>query len=218
MFQLVSLFILALAVSLDSFGVGITYGMRGISIPIRSIVIIALCSGVVILLAMSIGQGLHLVLPPYVARNLGGLILIGIGIWALTNVYRSQKNTSSQEVVHERKEVEHIWSLEIKMLGIVIQLLRKPTMADFDQSGVISPIEAIVLGIALALDAFGAGIGAALIGFSSLATAGLIGLMSGLFIYLGITCGHLCAEVTWLKKTSFFPGLILIALGLLKLF
>lgn len=162
--QLVSLFILAFAVSLDSFGVGITYGMRNITIPIRSIVIIALCSGVVMLLSMSIGQGLNLLLSPYVAKSLGGIILISIGLWALTNVYRSKTNTSSQELVKQKQETNHIWSLEIKKLGIVIQVLRKPMMADLDQSGVISPVEAIVLGIALALDAFGAGIGAALIG------------------------------------------------------
>src|SRR5690606_18772999 len=151
-------------VSLDSFGVGVTYGMRKITIPIRSIAIIALCSGLVILLAMSIGQGLSMLFSPYLAESLGGFILIGIGLWALTNVYRSKEgqplpSDTSQKVDKQKKEIRYIWSMEIKKMGIVIQILRKPMMADFDKSGVISPVEAIVLGIALALDAFGAGIG-----------------------------------------------------------
>ena len=41
----VSVLLLALAVSLDSFGAGLNYGLRNIKIPIGSILIIALCSG-----------------------------------------------------------------------------------------------------------------------------------------------------------------------------
>lgn len=180
--QFISLLFLAFAVSLDSFGVGVTYGMRKITVPIRSILIIACCSGLVMLIAMSIGHGLSLLFTPEKAQITGGFILIGIGLWALINVYR-----------------------------------HKPLMADFDQSGSISPIEAVVLGMALALDAFGAGIGAALIGFSPWITASFIAMMSGLLVNLGIRFGSLFAEAKWLGKTILLPGLILITLGIMKL-
>ena len=42
--HIASILLLALAVSLDSCGVGMTYGMRKVSIPVRSILIIAGCS------------------------------------------------------------------------------------------------------------------------------------------------------------------------------
>ncbi|MDI5788515.1 hypothetical protein PO124_09275 [Bacillus licheniformis] len=53
----------------------------------------------------------------------------------------------------------------MKSLGIVIHILRKPTSADIDKSGIITGIEAFLLGFALSIDAFGAGIGAAALGF-----------------------------------------------------
>ena len=53
--HMVSLLALALAVSLDGFGVGVTYGLRGIRIPLASIAIIAVCSGAVIWLSMLAG-------------------------------------------------------------------------------------------------------------------------------------------------------------------
>ena len=49
----------------------------------------------------------------------------------------------------------------------MIQILRKPTVADFDKSGTISAGEAL-LGIALSVDSFGAGIGASLLGMHPL--------------------------------------------------
>ena len=50
-----SLILLAFAVSLDGFGVGVTYGLRRIRIPVLSVVIIALCSGIVVWVSMQIG-------------------------------------------------------------------------------------------------------------------------------------------------------------------
>ena len=49
-----------------------------------------------------------------------------------------------------------IFNFEIKSLGVVINILQKPTEVDFDNSGTINGVEALVLGIALSLDAFGA--------------------------------------------------------------
>ncbi|WP_372636321.1 manganese efflux pump, partial [Cohnella sp.] len=47
----VSLLLLALAVSLDGFGVGVTYGLRGIRVPWVSIAIIAACSGLMLFIS-----------------------------------------------------------------------------------------------------------------------------------------------------------------------
>lgn len=223
MIHFVSLLVLAFAVSLDSFGAGITYGMRKITIPIHSIFIIALCSGLMILIAMSIGQGISMFISPSFAKTLGGFILIGIGVWALYNVYHSREvqpilyHTEDKATEKVEMEEKHVWSIEFKKMGIVIQILRKPMMADIDRSGVISPGEAVVLGTALALDAFGAGIGAALIGFSPWSTAFIIAVMSSLFIFLGMKCGVLFSEATWMKKLIYIPGIILVTLGVMKL-
>jgi putative sporulation protein YtaF len=221
MLQFVSLLILAFAVSLDSFGVGITYGLRKVLIPIRSILIIAFCSGFMIIMAMGIGEGMSYFLSPRFAEMLGGVILIMIGAWALYNISRT--NDSQCPVKKEDKTVEEIhgqkrvWTLEIKKFGIVIQVLRKPMVADIDRSGVISGVEAFVLGVALALDAFGAGIGAALIGYSPWITALLIAAMSSLFLFFGMRFGDLFSHAKWMTKVSYLPGIILISFGLFKM-
>ncbi|GAA0354207.1 sporulation membrane protein YtaF [Bacillus horti] len=228
MIEVMSILILAFAVSLDSFGVGITYGLRKVYIPFISIFIIAICSGITIIVAMLLGQGLSLLISPAFAGALGGLILIGIGLWALSQTFKAQqeqhagggqeKSTQIQEASDDSINDNRVWTIEFKKLGIVVQILRKPMMADIDRSGVISGKEAFVLGIALSLDSFGAGIGAALLGYSPLLVAILIATMSSLFVFLGVKCGALLSSRAWVSKFSYAPGIILVLFGFLKLF
>lgn len=211
MIALLSLLALALAVSLDSFGVGLTYGLRKMKMPFRSLLFVAGCSACSILIAMAFGTWIQTFLSRQVAESLGGIILILIGAWALYQVFRSP-----QEEEKQQHSDQVIINLEIKMLGIIIRILRKPTTADIDNSGTITGREAILLGIALSLDAFGAGIGAALIGFSPIWMALSVALMSALFVKFGMKSGFLFADAKWMKKLSFLPGCILILLGIWK--
>ncbi|WP_202080743.1 sporulation membrane protein YtaF [Caldalkalibacillus salinus] len=228
MIQIASLLVLSFAVSLDSFGVGITYGLRRVTIPLKSIFIIAICSGTSIVLAMAMGQGMSYMISPQVAEMIGGFILVMIGIWALYNISKPSKEStdarsdakdhSGNNEATVAQEVSKVWTIEIKKLGIVIHVLRKPMMADIDRSGVISGVEAFVLGIALSLDAFGAGIGAALLGYSPLATALIMATMSSSFVYLGLRVGAAFSTREWMAKLSYIPGVILILFGLIKIF
>ncbi len=54
--HLASILLLAMAVSLDSCGVGMTYGMRNVAIPLRSIMIIAACSALSFAIGMFTGS------------------------------------------------------------------------------------------------------------------------------------------------------------------
>jgi putative sporulation protein YtaF len=112
---------------------------------------------------------------------------------------------------------QKIIHIEIKRLGLVIQILKQPSRADLDRSGNISAAEAALLGVALSLDAFGAGIGAALIGFTPLWTATVIAIASGSFIATGMKIGYHCSSLNWLKRLSILPGCLLILMGILKL-
>jgi len=86
------LMFLVIAVSLDGFGVGVTYGMRKIHIPFIGLGIIMLCSGFIVFLSMTIGNLLSTVISPDIATVFGGVILILIGIFAFYNVLRSKTN------------------------------------------------------------------------------------------------------------------------------
>ncbi|MDQ0161100.1 sporulation membrane protein YtaF [Bacillus alveayuensis] len=210
MVQYASLFLLAFAVSLDSFSVGLTYGLRKLQIPIKSIIVIACCSSITLLAAMMIGQLLEKTLPPFITNHLGGFILICLGIWVIYQFFRSndQRDEDAEKT---------LFNVEIKSMGIVIQILQKPTTADMDKSGTITGIEALLLGVALSLDAFGAGIGAALLGYSPLYMAILVAFMSSSFVFVGIQTGHLFSKISFVEKFSWMPGLLLILIGILKI-
>jgi putative sporulation protein YtaF len=211
MAQMISLLVLAFAVSLDSFSVGFTYGLRKMKIPIKSIIIIATCSAVSLLVASGIGKVLTEFLSPKLTDQFGGLILIVLGAWVLYQFFRPEKN---KELMTIEKTIVHF---EIKSLGIVINILRKPMSADFDLSGTITGIEAFMLGLALSLDAFGAGVGAAMLGFSPIYLAVAVAVMSSLFVWMGIKSGSFFSKSDWIQKFTFIPGVLLIIIGVWKI-
>jgi putative sporulation protein YtaF len=204
MLPIISLAVLALAVSLDGFGVGAMYGLRQIRIPLLSIVIISICSGLIIMASMYIGVLLLQVLHPDYAKALGAIILIGIGCWAvIQTLLPKNRDEGNQAEPSEQTKV--------------LQILRSPSKADADQSGNISSSEATFLGIALSLDAFGAGIGAALIGFKPLITSTVIAISAGTFITLGLKIGYLFSHMSRIRELTVIPGCILILMGMMKL-
>ncbi|EMA6342693.1 sporulation membrane protein YtaF [Bacillus cytotoxicus] len=205
-----SLILLAFTLSLDSCSVGLTYGLRNVRIPLRSIIIIGMCSAAVMLVSMGIGNMIAKVFSPMIATRIGGFVLVGIGAWVLYQFFRGDKK-------EEMKQEEKVWKLEIASLGLVIQILRKPTVADFDRSGTISAGEALLLGIALSVDSFGAGIGASLLGYAPAMMAMLVAVMSSLFLFIGMQMGTMLSNMRWLQRFTFLPGVLLIIIGLWKM-
>jgi putative sporulation protein YtaF len=213
MFQLFSLLLLAFALSLDSFSVGFTYGLRKMVLPLKSVLIIATCSAISLMIAVSIGHGLEKVLSPPITASLGGFILIALGAWVLYQFFRPEKDKETEILEHEKL----IINFEIRSLGIAINILRKPMSADFDHSGTITGIEAFMLGFALSIDAFGAGIGAAMLGYSAFYLAISVAVMSSLFLLFGIRSGAFFHKFNWVQKLTFLPGILLIIIGIWKL-
>lgn len=222
--QLLSLFVLAFAVSIDGMGVGITYGLRGIRFPWWSLLVVTLLSATAILVSMGLGGLIVQILSPAGAKITGATILILIGSWAIYNFF-SQKEEKETEDWNETnpparadQRVRRIFRLELRKVGIVIQILKTPSVADMDHSGSISLSEAFLLGLALSMDAFGAGIGASLIGYAPFLTAGAVSFMSLVFICIGLKIGHKYAETALIRRLAFLPGVILIVIGLTKMF
>jgi len=211
-------FFLALAVSMDSFNVGFTYGLRNINIPFHSILIIAFCSGLVLYCASLFGTFFQSVLSVEATHMIGGIILISLGIWAIIQFFKTSKEhhliANDDREVDKKEEI--LVKFEIKAIGVVIQILKKPIKADFDNSGTINGWEAVFLGLALSLDAFGAGIGSSMLGFSPIILAISVGFMSSLFAFLGIKTGKFLVGQKWIRSLAFLPGLLLICIGIWK--
>lgn len=193
---LIQLMLIVLAVSLDGFTVGLTYGLKKISITITTLLIIISCSGLVVFSSMTFGKIISKFISPQLASNLGGLILICLGLFLIISLVRSH--------IQKAQTINQSYSA----------IIHDPLIVDKDKSGSISANEAFVLGIALALDAFGAGIGAAMIGYPTIITTFLIALASGFFVFSGFKLGHLFAKLTFINNFTYFPPLLLIFIGI----
>lgn len=213
--------LLAVALSLDGFGVGMSYGLRRIRIPWTSMLMIAFCTVVAMCSAVFFGgwfvQWVKF-LPPNV---LGAMILLSIGIYQVIRAF-GQRNVGIVEALEVSSigvaAREPVVKFQFEFLGIVIQVLRYPEQADLDGSGVITIKESALLGTALSLDAFASGLA---IGLSagivhSLPVILLVALTQVLMLRLGqIVTGIVPEEV--LNRIGFLPGTLLILIGLGKL-
>ena len=202
-----------------------TYGLRKIRFPWWSLFVVTVCSATTILLAMQLGTWLSGYVSMALAKDVGAVILIGVGSFAIYNMITQKEKepfdesgVTATETAAEEPVEQTVLHLELKKAGLVIQILRTPSSADVDRSGDISAKEALILGFALSMDGFGAGIGASLVGFHSLQTAATIALMNLLFIYTGIRVGTRYADLKLFRKLAFLPGVMLILIGISKFF
>lgn len=199
------LLLLVIAVSIDGLGVGLSYGIQKTRVPFQAILIIIFCSGLTVLLAMTIGDAIETFLSSAVSEMMGGIILILLGLFALSRLLRNNK------------QIERSGNGTNALSDVKI-VLASPVRADLDKSGYISISEAILLGLALALDAFGAGIAASFLHYSPLLTASLIAMMSGAFLIVGTKLGILLTRYPDKKYLSFLPPFLLIGIGIIHLF
>ncbi|WP_238988816.1 sporulation membrane protein YtaF [Calorimonas adulescens] len=200
--------ILALALSIDSLCVGLSYGMRGIAIPFVPLLAVSLISSMATFISMYIGSGLAVFLNPQAAKMLGAIILIGVGIYVLTSAIK--------EGQAGQKEAE-LLTIRLNFIEITVKVIEQPLKADLDNSGTISTVEAAFLGIALAMDAFGASLGASMEGMPLVGLPVAVGIFNMFFLHLGVYIGK---GVTAAKneRLKYLPGIILILLGFITMF
>lgn len=187
--------IIALAVSIDSFTVGIAYGIKNTYIPVLSLVIIIFISMSLFLMSMLSGALIINVLPPFLAKIISAFILITMGIWRLkesVDEYKSKKTD-------------------------IYNIMKKPSEADIDISGTIDSREALILGFALAVDNLGVGISSSTGNPHIFYTVAAVGIFNLLFIKIGQYIGKVFTLTKYNDKISLLPGQLLIALGLTKL-
>ncbi len=212
--------IIALALSLDGFGVGMAYGLNRIKMSLGSLCIIGFCSALAMGTSMLFGQMLIFRLTVISPKVLGAVTLMAVGCYQLIRAIKSRTETEKAvpamtTAVVEADAYQTLLSIKLNVFGLVIQVLKTPNVADLDGSGIISANESIVLGVALAMDSFAAGMAATMTGIS-LYVIGLVAIMQILMIWTGqILTGKLPLIV--LDKVKFLPGVVLLLIGGLKL-
>src|SRR5699024_7464083 len=140
MIYYMNLISIVIAVSLDGFGVGITYGMRKIRISVAALSVIMLCSGVIVLVSMLIGHVLRMFISPAATSILGSVILIALALFLLSSIIRSNKNDNEKRmetIINGNEDTD-------SRLHHFKSVISDPHQADKDKSGSISVGEALV--------------------------------------------------------------------------
>lgn len=202
----------ALALNMDALGTGVSYGMRKISIPFPSLLIISLMSAVAVAVSMTAGNILSRLISPSIAPRLGGMILLVIGAWIL--VQSVCERFKKDPGVYCGKPIVNV---KIRSLGLAIKVLREPSLADLDHSGAISPKEALLLGSALAMDALGVGFAVSMMGYNPIMTSAVVGIGHIALTYTGIFLGRYCTASSFGQQVTLLPGCILMILGIYKI-
>jgi putative sporulation protein YtaF len=135
--------VLAVALSLDSLGVGVAYGLRRIRVPSSLYLIVTLCAGGLMALSMGLGRQLSAYLDPDLARRAGGVILIAVGLWQLCQGWQAFRRRLAGP--GSSPVPRPVLRLGIPPLGLVVQILVEPAAADVDLSGHIDVPESMVL-------------------------------------------------------------------------
>lgn len=207
--------ILAISSSIDSFGIGITYGIKNTQITSIAKLVLFLISLCVSTFSISIGKFICSLLPPFFCNIIGFLILILMGLFIIFQSFKkAEKTTSIDNNIQKR-----IYSLFIKSFGITIQIIKNPISSDLDNSKKIEGKEALYLGFALSLDSLCIGIGNAMLGMSSFIFPILVASFQLIFLSLGLIFGNKLKEVTNIPDNiwSIIAGILLIFIGISKL-
>lgn len=212
--MLLNAIILAISASIDSFGVGITYGIKKTKISIAAIIVLLILSIFFTSVSITFGNILSSYISPSVSSIIGASILILIGIFILYGaIFKNEKISKTKS---EHKE----YSFFIKFLGITVNIIKDPINSDFDNSNKIDIKEAIFLGIAMSLDSISIGFGCSTIGINSFLFPLLTSFFQILFLCAGKLLGKKISSISSIPQNiwNIISGVILICMGIVKFF
>ncbi|MGZ4135906.1 MAG: sporulation membrane protein YtaF [Tumebacillaceae bacterium] len=211
----VTVLTLALSSSIDNFGVGISYGIRGIRLSFLSNFIISVIAFVFSEVGIVSGQYLSHVLPGMLSNLIGALFLIVIGLRIVLLTIPKKKKKAPPE---EAPEALTVVTASSDKNANYKDYLSQPEQADLDHSGDIGFFEAIVLGIAVSINSLTNGIGAGLIGLSPFAISLSAAIFSFLALWWGCLVGKKVAGIrigSWTlgQFSTVLSGVILLLVG-----
>lgn len=211
--MIIQLIILALALSIDALGIGISYGIRKIKISFLSISIISIISLLLSSIALFLGSFLASLLSKKITTFFSILILIFLGLFIIKKGLEKDKPKDVK-----LNEQNKIYSFFIRSLGITIKVIKMPSLCDFDNSLKIEPKEAFYLAMALSLDSVGTSIAISNLYNNIFIFPILVVFFQLNFLFFGILIGKNCLN-SFLneQKISIISGTILVFIALLRI-
>lgn len=208
--------LLAISSSIDSLGIGITYGIKNTNISYCGKIILFLIALLISFISLAFGNVIINGLPSLFSKLLGSFILILLGSFI---IFQAINNNTQKSHKLQSNSCEKVYSFFIKFLGITIKIIKNPISSDLDNSKTIDAKESLFLSLALSLDSFGIGICGSMIGINLYILPLLIAIFQLFFLNIGTILGKKLYKLSNLPHNvwSFISGLILILIGIFKL-
>ena len=212
-----ALILLAMSLSIDSFGIGISYGIRKISITFCSMLTMSFVSLFICAASAFFGSMLPLIFTKRVSHIIGSVMLFLRGAFIIRQTLAGDKPYICKH--KDKAELKNSFSFFIKFLGITINIIKSPEQGDIDKSNSIEPKEAFYLGTALSIDSVGAAVGVGAVGLNPFLFAAISCAAQILFLILGIMLGGKINFKSSKKNIpALFSGIVLIVLAISQLF
>ncbi|WP_231881844.1 sporulation membrane protein YtaF [Anaerosporomusa subterranea] len=201
--------LLGFAVSFDALLAGVAYGVRKITVPFSSLLVVGAVTAVCTAVAMIAAQGTGMLIAPQSAVMIGAFLLLLIGLWSVFQEYLIKRLTPRRS--------DDLPQLRIKLGKLIVNILADPEAVDIDHSRSISPSEAIFLGLALGLDNMVATFAAELLGVLPLYTPLVMAVIQMGLIWSGITFASRLLPESVKERFPYLPGTLLIIMSVLRI-
>ncbi len=189
---MVNSLLLAISSSIDSLGIGITYGIKNTKISKLGKLILFAISLITTYISIFFGNFIQFIFPKAFTNFLGCFILICMGIYICFQALKKEKVSQN--------------------------IFNSPISSDLNHSKIIEPQESLFLAIALSLDSFCIGICGAITDFNLTLFPFLVSILQLVFLNLGAYLGIHIREFCKLPPNiwSIISGLLLIFIGFFK--
>lgn len=185
--------ILAISTSIDSLGIGITYGIKSTKISLIGKVILFVTSLLSTYLSIFLGNFIQNIFPNFLTKLIGSFILIFMGIYICFEALKNKNNYSN--------------------------IFNNPISSDLDNSKIIDSKESLFLAIALSLDSLCIGIGSTISDIDLTFFPLLVSIFQIVLLSLGTFLGIHISQIYKLPRNiwNILSGLLLILIGFIKL-
>lgn len=186
--------LLAISSSVDSLGIGITYGIKNTKISLIGKIILFIISITITYLSIFLGNFIQTIFPNFLTKLIGSSVLIVMGIYICFEALKKKGNSSN--------------------------VFNNPISSDLDNSKIIDSKESIFLAIALSLDSFCIGICGSIIDINLVLFPFLVSIFQLFFLSIGTFIGIHINKFYKLPQNiwSVISGILLIIIGFVKFF